>query len=224
MTETKLLIFDWDGTLMDSIGHIVASMRNACKMLGVEPPSEENIQNIIGLGMKEAIHALFPDQYSDKFSEQFTAAYREFFFTENAPQQLYPGVSTTIQTLYDHGYLLAVATGKSRRGLEKVFNETGIGHLFHTSRCADETCSKPDPLMLQQILSELDIAASSAVMIGDTEYDLQMAQNANMPSIAVTHGVHDVDRLQRFNPITSLDSIPELLQMFSSLKDRALTY
>lgn len=210
MKEIKLLIFDWDGTLMDSVMHIVDCMRNAIQELGLESRSESEMKNIIGLGMREAIYVLYPEQQTPVFADRFTEAYREYFFTTNAPQSLFDGVVKTLQDLKQNDYWLAIATGKSRRGLDKVLAETGIGELFLESRCADETRSKPHPQMLEEILQSLQVDPQQALMIGDTEYDMEMAVNAGVLPVGVSYGVHDPDRLKQFKPAHILDNIRHL--------------
>jgi len=218
MNDIKLLIFDWDGTLMDSVMHIVECMRNSIQELDLEPRSESEMKNIIGLGMHEAIYALYPDQQSPAFAERFTAAYRDYFFTANAPQSLFDGVVSTLQDLRENGYWLAIATGKSRRGLDMVLAETGIGDLFLQSRCADETRSKPHPQMLQEILQTLKVDPQQALMIGDTEYDMEMARNAGVHPVGVSYGVHEPDRLNKFKPVHILDNIGHLPAWLDSNK------
>lgn len=216
--KPKLLIFDWDGTLMDSIGHITASLAGACSDLDIKAPSEDAMRNIIGLGMREAVFTLFPDYQTEEFIQEYTAAYRKYYFADDAPQSLFSGVEDTLEELLNQGYLLAVATGKSRKGLDKVFEDTGLGPVFHTSRCADETQSKPHPQMLEEILAELEVGSELAVMVGDTEYDMEMAQSAGVHRFAVTHGVHGEQHMERFKPAAYLDSIPEIIDVLSSLQ------
>ncbi len=127
-----------------------------------------------------------------------------------AHPRLFPGVQETLRSLYDDGYLLAVATGKSRRGLERSLRDTGLLGVFHASRCADETCSKPDPQMLSEILEELQIPVEQSVMVGDTEFDMEMAQRATMDRVAVTYGAHDVEDLRRWEPCAYLNNFSEL--------------
>lgn len=210
MPDKQLIIFDWDGTLMDSVNHIVDSMRHAINIMDLEPRSTEQLRDIIGLGMKEAIYQLYPNHQSEQFAQQFSAAYRENFFIEQAPQALFEGAEATLQTLIDENYLLAVATSKSRRGLDKVMTETGLGDYFVTSRCADETRSKPHPQMLLEILESQQIAADQAIMVGDTVYDLEMAIQARVLPIGVSYGVHDTERLNKFKPAHILDRISDL--------------
>lgn len=218
MLDKQLLIFDWDGTLMDSVNHIVASMRHAIETLALESRSTDQLRDIIGLGMKEAIYRLYPDQQSTDFANRFSTAYREKFFADQAPQALFDGVEKTLQSLLDEGYLLAVATSKSRHGLDKVLAETGLVDYFVTSRCADETRSKPHPQMLLEILESQQVAAADAIMIGDTVYDLEMAVHANVVPVGVSYGVHKIERLNKFNPAHILDKITDLPNWLESRK------
>ena len=214
-SKYRLVVFDWDGTLMDSAGHIVASMQGAMTDLGLPVLAPEVIRNIIGLGMREAVHALFPHDRSDAFVERFTVHYRDYYFAPAAPQTLFPGAERMLQALREAGYLLAVATGKSRHGLDHALSETGLDAMFHTSRTADETASKPDPRMLVEILAHLDVPPEAAVMVGDTEYDLDMASRAGMASVGVSFGVHAPERLRRHGPLACVDDLESLPLLLS---------
>jgi len=206
----QLLIFDWDGTLMDSEARIVACARAAAEDIEIRVPSKASVRNIIGLGLKEAFEVLFPE-YDSEVMERFVDRYRHYFLhVDKTPSALFDGVEQMLEQLQQRDYLLAIATGKGRPGLDKVLDETQLGGYFHSTRTADETFSKPNPEMLFQILNELGVEASDALMIGDTEYDLQMATNARMPSLAVSYGVHEIERLLQHDPVTSVDSIEQL--------------
>ncbi len=205
-----LLIFDWDGTLMDSEARIVACMRAAAADLGLPIPEREQARNIIGLGLKEAILGLFPRIEPD-IAEEMVQRYRHHYLVENdTPTPLFDGAAQVIRELADTGYLLAVATGKGRRGLDQSLQQTGLAPLFHATRCADETRSKPHPEMLLELLDELGTTPERALMIGDTEYDLQMANNAGAAGLAVGYGVHSPERLLAHAPLGCLDDIREL--------------
>lgn len=213
----KLLIFDWDGTIIDSQARIIASMQAAADELGHGPLHAEAIRNIIGLGLPEAIRALIP-RIDDTDLERMRACYSHHFLErDQTPAQLYPGVETTLRNLKERGYCLAVATGKSRRGLNRVLEQTGLGALFELSRCADETASKPHPLMLQEILAETGLGVSDAVMIGDTEYDLEMGQRIGMGGVAVSYGAHALERLRRFAPLAEIHHFPQIESWLDSL-------
>lgn len=206
-----LLIFDWDGTLMDSEAHIVSSLAKSLDTVGAQELPGTALRQVIGLGLNEAMKQLLPDAGKETI-EQAADAYRGHFFAKDSPSSsLFPGVVVVLESLAEAGFLLAVATGKSRRGLDKVLVETGLGDYFAVTRCASETFSKPHPLMLEEILVDLDTPASRAIMIGDTEFDLQMARNIQMPSIGVSYGVHEVEQLLPHEPMAILDSIRELL-------------
>ncbi|MBF0254854.1 MAG: HAD-IA family hydrolase [Gammaproteobacteria bacterium] len=206
----KLVVFDWDGTLMDSEAQIISCMQSAFTDLQLQPPSRDQVRNIIGLGLREAVSQLHATA-DEAMIERLFERYRHHFFAEHSPKaDLFPGVEACLEELSQAGYLLAVATGKGRRGLDLVLDQTGLGDYFIATRCADETFSKPHPQMLQELIDFAGVSATEAVMIGDTEYDLQMAINAGSPSIAVSYGVHTTERLLRFNPLACLDAIDQL--------------
>jgi phosphoglycolate phosphatase len=209
-TDFKLLVFDWDGTLMDSEARIVACMQAAAADLGLGVPADERVRDIIGLGLREAVTALIPEA-DDALVQRIADRYRLHFLNQNqTPSPLFSGAAEVLHGLYDQGYLLAVATGKGRRGLDKVLAETGFDRLFHATRCADETFSKPHPEMLLQLMDELGVTAAETLMIGDTEYDLQMANNARAWGLAVSYGVHARERLLQQGPLGCLDDIRDL--------------
>lgn len=208
--EFELIVFDWDGTLMDSEAKIVRCFTNAALDAGVPDPGAAAIRNIIGLGLSEAIAALFPEVEAGRRA-RIVERYREHFLhLDDTATDLFPGVSEGLDTLKRSGYRLAVATGKARRGLERVLEETGTAHLFSATRCADEAFSKPHPKMLQDLLDETGTAAARALMVGDTVYDLEMARNARVPSLAVSYGVHPRERLMHYAPLACLDSFSEV--------------
>ena len=204
----ELIVFDWDGTLMDSEAHIVASMQHAVEDLALSPVSVDSVRNTIGLGLREAIAKLLPHE-EDEVHKAMVDRYRYHFFADD-PCQPFDGAEGVLSTLRDNGYLLAVATGKGRQGLNRVLASTGFGQYFVESRCADETCSKPHPQMLHEIMDVLEVLPDRTLMIGDTEYDLQMANAAGVAPLAVDYGVHERDRLLGCNPLGCLMSIQEL--------------
>lgn len=213
----SLLIFDWDGTLMDSAAHIVTCMQSAIKRLNAAPCEDEAIRNIIGLGLNEAVLTLYPEA-DQAFIQAIADEYRQEFLVRNQQKtELFKGTRLVLEQLQAEGYDLAVATGKSRRGLDKVLTETQLGQVFPITRCADETFSKPHPLMLEEILTDLNTDVSQALMIGDTEYDIQMANNIKMDALAVTYGVHSLERLQTFKPRGYIDRISDLPNWLASL-------
>ncbi len=206
-----LYVFDWDGTLIDSTGKIVRCMHRAIEEVDLSQRSDEQVRNIIGLGLPEAIRELFPEisrQQLEALSASYSNHYRE---ADQTPCQFYPHVESVLEKLREDGHQLAVATGKSRRGLERVLANLGLTSFFDASRCADETASKPDPLMLLQLLECLRVDVSAAVMVGDTEFDLAMAANAGMQSIGVSYGAHSRSRLQRHRPVLTIDCFSQIL-------------
>jgi len=206
----NLLVFDWDGTLMDSEARIVACIQAAIEDLGLEPREVPSISNIIGLGLHEAISTLYPGS-DNSLHEAMTERYRYHFLTANPTQsELFTGAEETLRSLSEAGYMLAVATGKGRQGLDKVLAETGLGQYFLSTRCADETFSKPHPQMLEELMDELGTEPGETLMIGDTEYDMQMAVNARTHSLAVSYGVHEKERLLQHHPLHCIDDIGEL--------------
>lgn len=207
----EMIIFDWDGTLMDSTDLISSCIINAFTNIDLEPPTKEQAINIIGLSLKKAIIALRPQASITEIS-QLTDQYRTFFFkSQQNRNHLYSGAIEVLDTLKKSGNKLAVATGKSRRGLNKVLADTGLTEYFITTKAADETRSKPDPLMLKQILDEFELVASQCLMIGDTEYDLAMAKSIDMPSLGVTYGAHSIERLKKHKPIQCINNITQIL-------------
>lgn len=213
MSKISLVIFDWDGTVMDSVGRIVSSMRNAAALTGITVPDEHAVKQIIGLSLEPALNCLFPDA-NEMQRQSLFEHYRDQYVEHNpTPAPLFAGAQDVLQQLRQRNMLLAVATGKARKGLHRVFEQTGLAPYFATTRCADEAQSKPHPDMLQQILLELNIRPEHAVMVGDTSHDMKMAQSAGVPGIGITHGVHGRDVLQQFSPVAIIDSLPQLLDV-----------
>lgn len=206
----KLLVFDWDGTLADSASLIVGAMQAAISQLQYQARSDAQIRDIIGLGLVEAARILFPGMERDGH-EQIAHCYRLHYAQCAHETSLFQGVPDTLRALQERGYRMAIATGKSRRGLDHALRQTGLEGFFHAARCADETCSKPHPQMLHEILDDLDIRSDHAVMIGDSAYDMEMALNAGISPIAVSYGVHAGTRLLQYKPLACLDSLADLL-------------
>ena len=206
-----LFIFDWDGTLSDSAGKIVECMQRAAEDEGVDVLSSEAIKNIIGLGLPEAVNTLYPHHDNAKHA-QVSHAYSRHWLSSNEPTPLFEGAHDLIKHLQEQGHHLAVATGKSRRGLNRILAQLGMESVFDSTRCADETLSKPNPLMLAEILEELNYSSNQAVMIGDTEYDMAMAEAIEMPRIAVSFGAHHIDRLKKYSPVMCVDHLSQLLE------------
>ena len=207
----ELLVFDWDGTLTDSSDLIVASMQVACVDIGLPVPGAQQVRHIIGLGFNEALAHLLPELPSSDYP-RVIERYRHHFLSRDAPIPVFPGAIETIQKLHEAGFLLAVATGKSRRGLNRDFQETGLGQYFHASRCADECFSKPHPGMLLELIEELHVNTDKTLMIGDTTHDLQMAQSAGVASLAVSYGAHSKEKLLAMSPLACVNDTLELQQ------------
>ncbi len=201
---------------MDSSDRIVSSMQLACQQLSIAPPSHQAVCDIIGLSLDIAIKKIIPG-VSEEQIKALIAAYSEQYTHLNTTQTpLYDGVVETMQRLKDTGFLLGVATGKSRRGLDRVLAQTQLDQFIDFRRGADEANSKPDPLMLSQILREAGLDADQAFMIGDTSYDLEMAQRIAMPSIGVSYGMHSIEVLNRFKPQYIADEFPHIADWLES--------
>ncbi|TYK66783.1 HAD-IA family hydrolase [Colwellia echini] len=213
LANYKLVIFDWDGTLMDSIDRIVSSMQAAAKHCLLTIPSIEQVKGIIGLSFPQAFELLFPEASSPKITEVFNRYRHEYLECDSTPAPLFDNALSLLTKLNENNRLVAVATGKSRPGLERVFKATQTAHFFHASRTADEANSKPDPDMLISLLAELNINPKHAVMIGDTSYDMAMAQAAGVDSIGITLGVHDETILNNYQPVAIVNSMFELEQL-----------
>ena len=206
----ELIVFDWDGTLMDSHQRILDCLKAAANDCDATQLSDEQFSNVIGLGLKEATEALYPE-----FDPQQVAAYADryrfhYLIENDTHSPLFNGTLEMLDTLKNAGYWMAVATGKGRQGLDLVLNESNLSSYFLTTRCASETFSKPHPLMLEEIMHELAIEPEQTLMIGDTEYDMELAQNAGTHSLAVSYGVHSLERLLKYDPLGHINTINEL--------------
>lgn len=208
--DYDLLIFDWDGTLADSVGRIILSMRTAAIETDLEIRDDTAIKGIIGLGLPEAIRTLYP-QISGNQLIDFRQRYADSYMAmDNVPSPLFDGVVESIQAFREDGYRLAVATGKARRGLDRVLKANGWQGYFDATRAADETASKPDPLMLNEIMAHCGVAPQRSLMIGDASFDLLMARNAGMDSVAVGYGAQPLESLRQFEPRLAIEHFSEL--------------
>ncbi|MBK6742756.1 MAG: HAD-IA family hydrolase [Hydrogenophilales bacterium] len=205
----ELLIFDWDGTLMDSAGVIVQSIQAACVDLGWPVPSREAASHIIGLGLKEAVADLFPELPASEHP-QLVERYRHHFLSQDRAIPLFEGARELVEEMHARGHTLAVATGKARLGLARAFEHTGMGGYFHATRTADVTFSKPHPAMILELLDELMMAPEQTLMIGDTSHDLEMARNAGVASLAAGYGAHPGDSLAEYGPLAICRDFGEL--------------
>lgn len=207
--QFELLVFDWDGTLADSARTIVNALQWASRDAGAPVPDEAAARGVIGLGLPEALRHLFPD-HDDDIRQQVGQGYKHYYLTNEHEVGLFDGVEGALQEFTDAGFMLAVATGKSRRGLNRALENTGLGPHFLATRCVDDCFSKPHPQMLEEIMEELGVAPASAVMIGDSAFDLQMAKNAGIASLGVSYGAQPEANLQPHEPLACFDSFAKL--------------
>lgn len=213
--QFDLLVFDWDGTLMDSAGVIASSIQAACRDLGLTVPTDNDARHIIGLGLNEAIAQLLPTLPFPEYGH-LVERYRHHFLAQDEDIPLFDGVAEAIAALHGQDFLLAVATGKSRRGLERTLQHSGLKSFFHSTRCADECFSKPHPAMLLEIMDELQVAPQRTLMIGDTSHDLQMADNAGVRALAAAYGAHPREHLLEFAPLACLDDFTGVRQWLTA--------
>ena len=214
----KLLIFDWDGTLMDSIERIVDCLKVASfEVLNKYEYDDNAFRDVIGLGLHEALTQIHPQSTAQQIEEMSSIYRQQYMHTNTTASKLFSGAENTLIQLKKQNYQLAIATGKSRQGLDQTLNITGLNDYFSITRCASETLSKPHPKMLEEILNELKLKPEEALMIGDTEYDMEMAKNAGMDRLGVSYGVHSLSRLMIHTPIGHLDDISQLNRFLSQI-------
>jgi phosphoglycolate phosphatase len=205
----ELLVFDWDGTLLDSAGAIVSAIQSACRDLDLPEPSDERARHVIGLGLGDALRHAVPELPEHHY-EKMVDRYRHHYLSRDHELQLFAGAAALIGELAEAGFLLAVATGKSRAGLDRAFKTSGLGEFFKDSRCADECFSKPHPQMLEELMERFSVTPDRTLMIGDTTHDLQMAKNAGVAGLAVDYGAHTAEALDVLKPLARLHKIEEL--------------
>lgn len=205
----ELIVFDWDGTLMDSAAMIVDSVQAAARDLGLEPPSDERARHIIGLGLEDALRHALPDLPEARYAD-LVERYRHHYLSRDHELVLFAGATALIENLAAQGRWLAVATGKSRRGLDRALEQSGLGPFFHGTRCADECHSKPHPQMLEELMAELAVPPAQTLMIGDTTHDLLMAKNAGVDAVGVSYGAHPREALLAAGPRYLADSLVDL--------------
>jgi phosphoglycolate phosphatase len=203
-----LIVFDWDGTIIDSAATIVDCIRQAALDSGLEAPAHARASHVIGLGLHDALRLAVPDLPAERYLE-FAGLYRKHFLAREDSMQLFDGMRELLAELGAR-HRLAIATGKSRRGLQRALQASGLEALFATSRCADETNPKPHPAMLLEILAELSLAPRDALMVGDTSHDLEMARGAGVAAVAVTYGAHPEQALAACGPLGCFPSVAEL--------------
>lgn len=203
------IVFDWDGTLLDSTGAIARAIQDAARDLGLPVPDDARARHVIGLGLADALAYAVPE-LSPADYPRLIERYRHHYLMHDANLVLFDGVREMLADLQARGHLLAVATGKSAAGLRRALASSGLGAHFVTTRCADQTAPKPDPAMLHEISAELDLAPERLVMIGDTTHDLRMAHAAGTAAIAVTYGAHPVEHLREWPTLANVDSAVDL--------------
>ncbi|KPC51619.1 HAD-IA family hydrolase [Amantichitinum ursilacus] len=206
-----LLVFDWDGTLMDSTGTITSAIQYAFGDAGLDVPSKQEASYVIGYGLKEAMAYLAPHA-DDATITRIVEAYKHYYLARDQQQVLFEGVAEALPQFRAAGFMLAVATGKSRAGLDRVLKATGLGPMFEVTRTADEAFSKPHPAMLEYILDYTGVLPQRAVMIGDTTHDLELGANAGTASIALNCGAHAPAALTAAQPLAQFETFAELAQ------------
>ena len=201
----RLIVFDWDGTLADSTALIVFALREACRDLGVAIPDEASARHVIGLGLDDALGHVAPAVPPARYPE-LSARYRHHFLSRDAQIPLFDGVREMLVELEERGFLLAIATGKSRGGLTRALAQQGIAGHFVATRCADEGFAKPHPEMLLHLFARTGVGPEETVMVGDTTHDLELARNAGVAALAVSYGAHPRAGLAQYAPRALLDS------------------
>jgi len=205
----ELLVFDWDGTLIDSAGAIVACIQAACRDLGLPVPDDERASHVIGLGLADALGHAIPGLSPAEYP-RVAESYRHHFLARDAGLPLFPGTREMLEGLRGHGHRLAIATGKSRAGLARALETVGLTSFFDAIRCADQCAPKPAPDMLLELMDELGADFGRVLMVGDTSHDLQMAANAGVGAVGVSYGAHDASHLAAFGPLALVHSTAEL--------------
>jgi phosphoglycolate phosphatase len=204
-----LIVWDWDGTLANSTGMITNAIVQAAQQVGLPALDPKAASNIIGLGLRESIHALFGDLPAD-MAQKLAVQYSANYYAGESEIPLFEGAKETIIELNRRGFKLAVATGKGRRGLNLALQHCGLTNYFHATRTVDECFSKPHPQMLDELMDDLVVTPERTLMIGDTSYDLQMAQNASVKAVAVTFGAQSHDKLVGYNPVEMFHQFDDL--------------
>lgn len=204
-----LIVFDWDGTLMDSTVGITRAIQEAARDMGLPVPGRDQASHVIGLGLHDALRTAVPALRAEDYG-RFVEHYRKHFFTAEEQMALFEGTREMLVALRERGHQLAVATGKSRRGLDRALSAMDLRDLFDATRCADETRPKPDPAMLHELMEELGHPPERLLMIGDTSHDLGMARAAGVDAVAVAYGAHKPGDLREWRPAACVESIEEL--------------
>jgi phosphoglycolate phosphatase len=205
----RLVVFDWDGTLADSTDIIAEALRGACADVGLPVPDAASARYVIGLGLRDALAHVAPALPPERYPE-LSLHYRRRFLARDPDIPLFVGARELLDELADAGYLLAVATGKTRIGLDRAMAASGLAGRFHATRCADESRPKPHPEMLLHLMDALAVSPGSTLMIGDTTHDLELARDAGADAVAVAYGAHPPEGLVRLGPRATVHSMQEL--------------
>ena len=208
-----LIAFDWDGTLFDSTACIAHAIQRAAADLDLSPVPIERARHVIGLGLEPALQYAVPDLPRERYRE-LADAYRRHYFAAAHEVTLFDGVPELLRQLKARGHRLAVATGKSRRGLDEALDQVGLRALFDATRTAEETASKPHPQMLHELMAELDAEPGHTLMVGDTTHDLALAANAGAAALGVSFGAHPAEQLHALQPLAVLHNMAELAAWF----------
>jgi phosphoglycolate phosphatase len=204
----SLIVFDWDGTIIDSTGTIAECIQQSAAEMGLPVPPDDRARHVIGLGLHDSLRHAVPELPAGRYND-FVALYRKHFLAREDTMKLFPGMVDLLSFLKEK-HLLAVATGKSRRGLDRALDAGGLRQYFTASRCADETNPKPHPAMLRELMDELDVSREKALMIGDTSHDLEMANAAGVDALAVTYGAHREAGLRACGPVDCFSTVDQL--------------
>ena len=205
----RLLVFDWDGTLADSTAIIAQALQSACRDVGEPVPDDASARFVIGLGLADAIAHVAPALPVERHPE-LSLRYRHHYLARDPEIPLFDGARELLDELASEGFLLAVATGKTRIGLDRALAASGLAARFHATRCADESRPKPDPDMLLHLIARFRVAPGATLMIGDTTHDLELARAAGADALAVAYGAHPPDGLAAAKPLATVHSIGEL--------------
>jgi len=211
-----LIVFDWDGTIIDSTGTIAECIQQAAAEMGLPVPEDARARHVIGLGLHDSLRRAVPELPASRYAD-FVALYRRHFLAREDTMKLFPGMTELLARLKEK-HVLAIATGKSRRGLDRALDAGGLRQYFSASRCADETNPKPHPAMLLELMNQLDIPQEGVLMIGDTSHDLEMANAAGVDALAVTYGAHTEEGLRA---CPSLGCFPTVEALSAWLKTNA---
>ncbi|MBC7995083.1 MAG: HAD-IA family hydrolase [Rhizobacter sp.] len=207
--QFDLIAFDWDGTLFDSTALIARCIQAACADLGLPVPSDQDASYVIGLGLVEALQHAAPGLPRERYPE-LGNRYRHHYFAKQHEIVLFDGTLNMLKALKERNHWLTVATGKSRKGLDEALTSVELRGMFDATRTADETASKPNPLMLLELMREFGVEPERTLMIGDTTHDLQLAANAGAASVGVSYGAHEPASFAEFKPLHIAHSVHDL--------------